>query len=461
MYCSESPKRKTLSKNEAINLLEQGKDVWNQWYEEHSDWQINLSWYLESISDLNLSGYQFPKRSQIGLKYWLPETLDIRESSFHETISGEKALSLWKKGKDEWNKWVNNHEDWDVDFSLVEFPEGYVSFAGFKFPKYGNVYFSRAKFSKGRVSFRDALFGTGFVTFWMTDFGEGEVSFVGTQINSQKIFFNRAVFNGMIYFDRANFGKGQVFFRRTNFGDSDVSFNRTVFTNNTTLDFSGLLCNGHLSFSNICTKTVLDFSGSCIQRPIDFSSVVINYDRNILGVANNKGDSGAFRYLKLLAKKSEDYERVLEYFAKEKRSGYFYEIKGIRLIVYLLYDLFSNYGRSIFRPLIAVFLIWFGFSFAYFYLSDHSNHCANNVFTCSGFESSKELSASQTVPFMTSSKKTEEITMEHLYGNNGTFKTNHHLDKVNKINSIKRMQNVLSSIFLFLLGLGIRNRFRA
>ncbi|MBT6717366.1 MAG: hypothetical protein HOB18_06995, partial [Nitrospina sp.] len=117
-------------------------------------------------------------------------------------LKGQAAIDLWLKGKDAWNKWVEENPVADVSFQGVDFSQhrvdDIISFSGFKFPT-GIVDFYGATFGKGHVDFFGASFGEGEVWFHKVNFGNGDVN-----------FFNTVFGEGPVSFSEASFGKGEV-----------------------------------------------------------------------------------------------------------------------------------------------------------------------------------------------------------------------------------------------------------
>lgn len=85
-------------------------------------------------------------------------------------LGGDEALELWRKGKNAWNRWVEENSVADVSFGKVDFSKERtaempdIDFQGFNFPK-GNVYFTKAIFTEGRTLFNLATFGKGHYNF--------------------------------------------------------------------------------------------------------------------------------------------------------------------------------------------------------------------------------------------------------------------------------------------------------
>ena len=171
-----------------------------------------------------------------------------------------------------------------------------------------------------------------------------------------------------------------------------------------------------------------------------------------------------------MAKDAEDFERVLDYFAKEKRSGYWREIKGLKLLVYYLYDLLSNYGRSVFRPLVALVLVWGVFSVGYWQMSGLQKQCfgsqrfgsqlsagQSSVMNCASLHSAMSLSISHSIPILTGVKTAREDSLKRLFPSK---QKDQPYQLPGHLHFITFLQNVLAGVCLFLLGLGLRNRFK-
>ena len=86
-------------------------------------------------------------------------------------LKGKDAAKLWHKGIVEWNLWVEENPDADVNFSNVDFSklrplcrDGVLSFANFEFPK-GNVSFAFARFGNGDVDFENVKTKCSYITY--------------------------------------------------------------------------------------------------------------------------------------------------------------------------------------------------------------------------------------------------------------------------------------------------------
>lgn len=146
------------------------------------------------------------------------------------TLKGQDAIDLWQKGLEEWNQYVEDNPESDIDFSKCDFTNfNDVSFEEYMFPN-GKVNFNFTKFGNGDVSFNDANFGDGDVSFVGAKFGDGYVGFHNANFGVGDVVFKVAKFgDGNVIFTGAKFGDGNVSFYDANFGDGNVDFDRAKF----------------------------------------------------------------------------------------------------------------------------------------------------------------------------------------------------------------------------------------
>lgn len=159
---------------------------------------------------------------------------DGAEEQERVRLEGQAAIDLWKQGKDAWNSWIDEHMDADISFENVDFSQHIsddicYSFEGFRFPN-GDILFDEAEFGDGEVTFSRAEFGDGVVSFFSTTFGEGNVAFHETEFGGGYVSFLGATFGkGVVSFLGATFGDGEVEFIGADFGEGEVSFLETRF----------------------------------------------------------------------------------------------------------------------------------------------------------------------------------------------------------------------------------------
>ena len=400
-------------------------------------------------------------------------------------LEGDEALNLFKAGRNEWNKWASAHTGYKVSFRKVDFSfssPNRDSFSGFIFP--GDVDFCEAIFRELGVDFTASDFSNGTTSFSCAVFTGGEVSFREAKFNNN-VDFGLVDFGcNTLSFENADFGTGFKDFRGTNFPKKGVCFRNTYFGNGR-LDFvSAMFMGGKIDFaySKICADrlnlrdikldkgtqgidlssseidSVIDLSGiesvaivdltqSKLSFPINLEGANIDFIKEKVAVffkrSVNRTDSAAFRRLKKLSTDSGDTTSTIGYFANEMRASYWHSITGGKLFLYYLYDWFSDYGRSIRRPLICLLTVWFMFAVIYANLS-------NELIDVYAFSEALYLSVGHTIPFYITSKSATLSALNFLFDGPSHF-----------VNTLLVMQGVISSIFLFLLALGVRNRFRS
>lgn len=485
-------------------------------------------------------------------------------NSEENILKGDDAYNLYLEGRDEWNKWVSDHSDCEIDFSTQVFRRD-TDFSGFRFP--GAVNFTKAKFRKG-VKFKKAYFGRGLnfreaKFFGYADFSDAKFSrwgasfsgskFMGmTDFNDAEFFaaadFRETLFCKESYFERtdfsngggnfkkakfigqANFGgvkfseqacfrdvefsteanfisikfpKGANFtktkflgkadFRETEFSEdpkakakakagagakagakakAEVNFNGAEFfgeanftggrfwglTNFDSAEFLALASFNGAEFLhetsnpsfNMAKFQVIkidrtefacapDLRHTVIENGISMHDIQVSYrtkkESHRLGHALDIEDSERYRRLKDLAITAKDHDREQMFFAYELKAKRYYETTGFKLVPNLLYDWLSGYGRSLTRPVIGLAGVWAIFSAIY-----------DPLLKCTGI-SPILFSSSQIAPFLGGSSIFSKafLKAESLGGWILTFAF---------------VENILGVLFLFLIGLALRNRFK-
>jgi len=380
-------------------------------------------------------------------------------------LEGEKAIELWLAGKEKWNKWVEENPIADVSFAGVVFNKAivsnrvnYISFADYNFPQgrvdfsearfqWGNVTFYKANFGKGEVFFYKANFGNGDVDFREASFEEGEVHFTRAKFGEGNVYFGRASFGkGMVIFSGASFGEGIVDFSGASFGEGNVNFENIIFKGHA--DFSDLLgCDGvkMFSFKNVSfEKTftlsgkfgcVVDMVGTKTSHHVDLSGLKCDLQRNkrhwvFFKKADDEKDASRLRRLKELAENNKHHEAGLRFHADEMRAKRWYVTGKFASVLDILFDFFSDYGQSIWRPVAGLAVLTIASPFVAYFLA--------KIWEVMGLPIDKDLIKTvirDSLPFLPASRSIET-----------------------SITSI--LHQLVALIFIFLIGLGLRNRFR-
>jgi len=273
--------------------------------------------------------------------------------------------------------------------------ETVVTFRRFVFP--GNACFERSTFSA--AVFKHATFG-GVVWFNGATFG-GEALFNDTTFGGAA-WFHGATFGGYVEFYGATFG-GTAWFNGTTFGGEagfkgatfggeagfeDANFNGTAWFKGATFnakadlkrvefkkwvtfadstfrkaaDFDGIESAAAFLLPSATFKQVPSFIGATFKSALRLDNVETPRYRWTLGYTPDKDATARFRELKRRAVEAQDRERELEFFAQEVRTGRFHA-KGLpswvpkawswRFWSGLAYGALSDFGRSLWRPLLS------------------------------------------------------------------------------------------------------------
>jgi len=367
--------------------------------------------------------------------------------SFNETNFGEGDVSFYgaKFGEGDASFTETNFGEGYVDFSQAEFKKGYVDFNGAKFGE-GDVDFSQAEFEKGDVNFGGASFGGGVVDFSRAEFKKGNVFFNWANFGEGDVDFSLAEFKkGDVDFSGASFGGGDVDFSEAKFGEGEVRFEHFIFHGNA--DFSDLRgCDAVnlFSFKNVSfEKTfvisgdfgcVVDMVGTKTSHHMELSGLKCHLQRKCLWgffkKSNDKKDAARLRRLKELAEKNKHHEAALRFHANEMRAKRWHETGLIASCQDMIFSGISDYGQSIWRPVAGLVLLTFFFPF----VADTSLKFWEFMSLPIEKEMVKEA-LRNSLPFLPASRSI-----------------------LSSITSI--LHQLVAIIFIFLIGLGLRNRFR-
>ncbi len=445
----DTPKNdKVILKGEAaIKKWKAGKDEWNKWVAENpnadvSFEQVNFALHRKGESEIAFAGYHFPNG--------------------------------------------------DVDFSGAIFGDGYVDFSSATFGD-GDVNFYRASFGDGYVNFDRASFGDGDVDFSGAIFGDGYVYFRDATFGNGDVNFNRASFgDSYVFFYGASFGDGYVFFNRAIFGDGDVSFRDATFGGATAfnvstfgtgkLDLSGITAKsldfefsaheksaaphslylsdfslrkatiaGPLLLNHLTFNCIPDLRSTKISHHVDMTELKINLKRDRAGWQgfwhHNTNDVYAqakLRRLKEIAEQFKHHEEALEFNALEsKATRWVHEHSFFKNVLDMCYSFFSNYGRSVLRPLFALITTWLLFAGIYSYFA------VKWCLTLRSYWDMFQLAAINSLPFVPIGKPLRDEVF-----------TEYSLDLITGLSLIMGFQSLVSVVLIFLIGLGLRNQFR-
>ncbi len=440
------------------------------------------------------------------------------------TLSGQDAVDLWLKGRNAWNSWVKENPHADVDFSGVDFgnlrkeyslhkinfrqfifPTGSVDFSHAKFGD-GKVDFLLTRFGDGNVSFHQATFGEGDVFFFRTTFGKGTVDFTNATFGDGNVSFRSTIFRESgVHFDYAIFGKGTVefidavfgdggiSFRHTTFGEGQVSFHRASFEEGivdfskaifgkskltfglikseailqfknvswgelTHLDFQGSTLNGPIYIDPETTEFVPDFRNSIISKKITLHDVrpalkrTKRTSKSFFGSAAKDPDDAA-RFLRLieLAMDNHDHLSALAYKANFMRAKRWRSIGILPSILDTTVDIVCDYGQSIIRPFVGLLLLLTFLTIFHIGYSDQEKLTYTDKTVASA-----EYVLASSLPFLSNSRAARIESLSILYGE----PTLERKPTPAIVSFLTFFQGIMSIIFFFLIGLGLRNRFK-
>lgn len=411
-------------------------------------------------TDVNFTRFSFPgdavfESAKFSKKVYFDETEFFGRANFSKAIISGSCNFTNAKFKDTAEFWEATFM-YDVVFPGVQFLNG-ASFNQAKFE--GEAHFPRANF-KGNISFRQAKF-LDIVVFLNVAFSDRadfqDVTFMRLAQFSNAKFLDNATFHQGVF-------KGPAYFRESLFKES--------------AEFKAIKGKGSFSLYNVQFNHVPDFSEAHFEEAPLFDNVNLEPER-FRGISAQESDtnlSARWRALKRLAIQGYDHERELQFFKGEviARRRTQDKWRHAQFWVGWLYQILSDFGRSIVRPILCLVISLLAFTI--FYLS-HSQYTFQQLFcessTC--MVSSRypliaalALSVHNAVPFATrgSSVQLEQIYL-CLYGTQKDMLLVQDGLPKNFIPIIPYevafagvFQFFVSAVLIFLLVLALRNHFR-
>jgi hypothetical protein len=292
-------------------------------------------------------------------------------------------------------------------------------------------YISDSKFGK-KTSFQD-LGAYGGLVLSRSVFGD-DVEFSG-QFDREAIFLNN-LFNGFVDFGSAYFS-------------APLILKNNVFKNRPAIDKI------HLSYTPIMPEDQLGGGLASVMRYYSFLHRLSNINRFLarfvaktLAIAKTDESYPSLRQFRLVAQEYDDRRLALDIYVLEQKSRriWFDHPLSAGFIFGLLFQIFSDFGRSILRPLTALAVLTVGCT-GLFFLASSKEDC----FGPEKLESVVLLSVNNTLPFLAWQKQTLMTRSEVcLFGPAGLTAT---------YGLMSIVQSILS-VFLILIGLAVRNMFK-
>ncbi|MBW7471160.1 pentapeptide repeat-containing protein [Marinobacter sp. F4218] len=207
--------------------------------------------------------------------------------------------------------------------------------------------------------------------------------------------------------------------------------------------FKGATLRGSMNVDQLRFGPVPDFTGTEFSKHLGLSNLSYRFDRCLFRKNRDPNASAKLQRLKELAENNQDHRTALRCHADEMRARR-WQTPGFKASAAdsldWLFDAFSRYGQSIAVPFFALLASWIVFAKCY------SIWAIEETWKW-GF------SAAMTIPFLPWAGLVREKTFERLFGDPKTA-------DLSGVFLTMGAQGVWSFVFLFLLGLGLRNRFR-
>ncbi|RZP68429.1 pentapeptide repeat-containing protein [Vibrio vulnificus] len=357
-----------------------------------------------------------------------------------------------------------------INFSQARFQGGRARFSEAQFGD-RELYFADVIFSNTSTAFDSITFGANLLDFSNTIFENGPVVFSQSKIIGAEVRFNSVQFlNGYINFSRSDFCNSILSFDKAKFGKTKVNFQNIVFGSSTkfsdieidreadSFSFRFSDFRGSFEFSTNAEITVIpDLVGTKTNNHVSLRGLRCSMKRNEKGVrkaALDTSDSERFGRLKEIAESNKDHESALRFHADEMRAKRWNSVGIGASLLDALFDVTSRYGQSIARPFL--WLLFFMISLTLYTVGyvPYSPNWFDNMKSIdtqtwlNGFN----VALNKTIPFLASVKEEGKTAYQTL---NDAGVLPEHYGPVSTL-----FFALPSFILLFLIGLGLRNRFR-
>lgn len=435
------------------------------------------------------------------------ELFDKCEAARKEALDADASSDeAHEKAKAIWNGWAESllaqkeelvaQEEWDhrarIDFSDVSFqvrdddePLSELSLTTsdteircdeYLFP--GDVCFDGSRFGAD-ATFKHAVF-EGNATFARVAF-EAISDFQDT-VFKQQAYFVSATFNGIALFTRATFKRPALFVTATfrDYGqfldavfEDDVSFVQATFDGYTTFGRANFgrketsNPGAHANFTAIRADRTFNLAGAVFVRVPDFAQANFREAPRLDNVsvstpdfmskvdgkdALSIDDEAKYRALKRMAIQDHDHDSELKFLKSEKRAAW----KAAdhrwhpRWWLQIAYDLISDYGKSIARPFTLWVSLWLLSAITYFVEATHTCGVTESAFAA------LRLAGRNALPAVGLHLRFEAAeAYQCLYGYAGIQ------DSLPiTVQMVGPVHAFLSVVLIFLLALGLRNKFR-
>lgn len=355
----------------------------------------------------------------------------------------------------------------EIRFDRHTFPDHQANFSRFPFPC--SVSFDRVTFGEGAVWLNGATFADGNISFRLATFGDGHVSLIGSTFSGGAVSFNGSTFgDGYVLFQNIKLAETSIYFEDIDVGGNffvrDIIFRKEA-------NFQRASVKGTADFSGNTFHEVPNFLDTNFARPPEVAGMevpppemkvnkALKVAKNIpaYNIAKYKEDAAKYRQLKKMALAANDHEKGGEFFAYEMRAKRGREkgsIEWYELLANWLYFKLSDFGQSYLRPLVCL-----GISLAAF-IVPYAWMVCSFLKKSDAFYFALAHSWRNFTPLTNSLFRFSTRPEDHPSGYDKIFHDLAHDDgPVDLLINIGIFQNFIGLILLFLLLLGLRNKFR-
>lgn len=447
-YWEANPEEHGAIVQEHLAQMSRGNDVWKEWVhklskpalvKKHGAAHVFVS---NSVVDFSCEDFQFD------LPVDFSGTVFDGEASF-KNVKFRAATNFMRA----------NFDCEITDFSSALFDEE-VKFDNAVFNN--DCEFMSAEFN-GNASFHEVIFN-GFAEFpdskFRSDCYFNKSRFTGEATFSNCEFYADAYFSDIVFKSDTSFIES-VFKAYADFGEVKFKnnidftyaefekasrFDDSVFSGET--DFYSCKFEKAATFKNTKLSFTPEFNFSKFVQPPYLAHMEIPFQ------ANKDESDIVHRHMKLkhMAIISNDHEQELRYFGYEMRAkGQLRKTAISHRFIIFLYRISSNFGQSIIRPVYAV-LLYVGLMWLLntMFITPDAEFCLTD-----GINERQAIAiytVSSAVPVINLSNIEKSSISKCLFGDKKVLPIQHQL--------WKSLHLIPTTVFLFLFGLGVRNRFK-
>ncbi len=400
-----------------------GKDAWNQWVMDNPE--ANISFDQADFSTID--------KDEIDFKHF---TFPSGELSFIDAIFSDKIVNFsfsefnCKKISLSKNNFHGQilfvgclFETTDIDFSYSTFNSG--------------VNFFDSKFKYSNINFRGSKFISAYGFFWGVDLSTCFIEFRDADISNTAFDFQFARFNS-ITFDGAKLSGADIKFKAAHFSEHAEFSNLNIVKSLKGISFRHARFEKGIDISSDRSLGIIpDFIGSKIDGHFTFDSSILKLERirdKLFLKSTSIEDGDRLCRLREISESNKNHQLSLKLFQMEMQAKRWHTHKLGASLLDSTYDILCDYGQSIIKPISC--LLFFMSIYVIYLTQANPEHIQEAIL----------LSISKAIPFIGGAKDAGD-SVKYLF-----------LEQNNSVISI--IYSMICFSLLFLVGLGIRNRFR-